>query len=224
MANSAPCSMRLASAGVERIVHVSITHPSISSPYGYFRGKAEAERALAEVGVPYAVLRPAILFGGDGVLLNNIAWLLRRLPVFAVGGSGRLSDPRRAHRRSRCAGRRGRGGARRHGRRRRGSRASDLPRARAPSAKAVGSRSVIVRVPGVADATVGLSPRAGPARRPAHRRRVPRHGRRSRRHRRPGNGVHCAQRVDPSSCRFARSALCQRDRPALPAARGLSSR
>ena len=38
--------------------------------------------------MPYAVLRPAILFGGDGVLLNNIAWLLRHLPVFAVGGSG----------------------------------------------------------------------------------------------------------------------------------------
>jgi len=75
-------------AGVERIVHVSITHPSLSSPYGYFRGKAEAEQALAEAGVPYAVLRPAILFGGDGVLLNNIAWLLRRLPVFAVGGTG----------------------------------------------------------------------------------------------------------------------------------------
>jgi NADH dehydrogenase len=75
-------------AGVERIVHVSITHPSISSPYGYFRGKAEAERALAEVGVPFAVLRPAILFGGNGVLLNNIAWLLRRLPVFGVGGRG----------------------------------------------------------------------------------------------------------------------------------------
>jgi NADH dehydrogenase len=34
------------------------------------------------------VLRPAILFGGDGVLLNNIAWLLRRLPVFAIGGRG----------------------------------------------------------------------------------------------------------------------------------------
>ncbi len=75
-------------AGVERIVHVSITHPSIESPYGYFRGKAAVERALFEVGVPYAVLRPAILFGGDGVLLNNIAWLLRRLPVFAIGGTG----------------------------------------------------------------------------------------------------------------------------------------
>jgi NADH dehydrogenase len=75
-------------AGVERIVHVSITHPSISSPYGYFRGKAQVERALAEVGVSYGVLRPAILFGGDGVLINNIAWLLRRLPVFGVGGKG----------------------------------------------------------------------------------------------------------------------------------------
>ena len=80
--------MRRARRGCERIVHVSITHPSTSSPYGYFRGKAEVERALAEVGVPYAVLRPAILFGGNGVLLNNIAWLLRHLPVFAVGGSG----------------------------------------------------------------------------------------------------------------------------------------
>jgi NADH dehydrogenase len=75
-------------AGVERIVHVSITHPSISSPYGYFRGKAKVERDLAEVGVPYAVLRPATLFGGEGVLLNNIAWLLRHLPVFGVGGRG----------------------------------------------------------------------------------------------------------------------------------------
>jgi nucleoside-diphosphate-sugar epimerase len=46
------------------------------------------ERALAEAGVPYAIVRPAILFGGDGVLLNNIAWLLRHLPVFAVGGRG----------------------------------------------------------------------------------------------------------------------------------------
>jgi NADH dehydrogenase len=46
------------------------------------------ERALAECDVSYAIVRPAILFGGDGVLLNNIAWLLRRLPVFAIGGQG----------------------------------------------------------------------------------------------------------------------------------------
>ncbi|HXQ44277.1 MAG TPA: NAD(P)H-binding protein [Acidimicrobiales bacterium] len=75
-------------AGVKRIVHVSITNPSIYSPLAYFREKAFVERALAEAGVSYAILRPAILFGGDGVLLNNIAWLLRNLPVFCVGGRG----------------------------------------------------------------------------------------------------------------------------------------
>ena len=75
-------------AGVQRIVHVSITNPSIESPFPYFRGKALVERALAETGTSYAVVRPAIFFGNDGVLLNNIAWLLRRFPVFAVGGDG----------------------------------------------------------------------------------------------------------------------------------------
>jgi NADH dehydrogenase len=75
-------------AGVQRIVHVSITNPTIESRYPYFRGKAIVERALAETGVSYAILRPAILFGDDGVLVNNIAWLLRRLPVFGVGGNG----------------------------------------------------------------------------------------------------------------------------------------
>ncbi len=75
-------------AGVARIVHVSITNPSLDSPYSYFRGKAEVEAHLAGLGVPLAIVRPAILFGGDGVLINNIAWLLRHLPVFAIGGRG----------------------------------------------------------------------------------------------------------------------------------------
>jgi uncharacterized protein YbjT (DUF2867 family) len=75
-------------AGVQRIVHVSIMNPSIDSPWPYFRGKALVERALAESEVPFAVLRPSVLFGGDGVLINNIAWLLRRLPVFGIGGRG----------------------------------------------------------------------------------------------------------------------------------------
>jgi NADH dehydrogenase len=88
VANSRTLFHAARQAGVERIVHISITHPSIDSPYPYFRGKAQVERILAEVGVSYAALRPAILFGGDGVLLNNIAWLLRRFPVFAIGGVG----------------------------------------------------------------------------------------------------------------------------------------
>ena len=77
-----------ADAGVQRIVHVSITNPSLGSPYPYFRGKAQVEHILAEVGVSHAIARPAILFGGDGLLVNNLAWLLRHLPVFAVGGRG----------------------------------------------------------------------------------------------------------------------------------------
>lgn len=77
-----------ARAGVRRIVHISVLHPSLSSPYSYFRGKAEVEQGLAALGIPYAIARPAVLFGGRGVLINNIAWLLRRLPVFAIGGRG----------------------------------------------------------------------------------------------------------------------------------------
>ena len=88
VANSRTLFHAARDAGVRRIVHVSITHPDAASPYSYFRGKAQVERILAETGVSYAILRPAILFGGDGVLINNIAWLLRHLPVFAVGGTG----------------------------------------------------------------------------------------------------------------------------------------
>jgi len=77
-----------ADAGIQRIVHVSITHADSGSPYPYFRGKGEAEGHLKASGIPYAIVRPAILFGAGGVLVNNIAWLLRRLPVFAIGGRG----------------------------------------------------------------------------------------------------------------------------------------
>jgi uncharacterized protein YbjT (DUF2867 family) len=88
VANSRVLFGAAAEAGVQRIVHVSITNPSLTSPYPYFRGKAEAEQSLAETGVSHAIARPAVLFGGDGVLVNNIAWLLRRVPVFAIGGRG----------------------------------------------------------------------------------------------------------------------------------------
>ncbi|HEV2491995.1 MAG TPA: NAD(P)H-binding protein [Terriglobia bacterium] len=75
-------------AGVRRIVHISIANPSPDSPLSYFRGKAAAERAVVESGVSYAIVRPTLLFGGDDILISNIAWLLRRFPVFAVPGSG----------------------------------------------------------------------------------------------------------------------------------------
>jgi uncharacterized protein YbjT (DUF2867 family) len=76
-------------AGVARIVHLSITNPSTDSPLPYFRGKALVEETLAEAGVPHSIVRPTLIFGGENdVLLNNIAWILRRMPVFAVPGNG----------------------------------------------------------------------------------------------------------------------------------------
>jgi len=75
-------------AGVRRIVHVSITNPSEASDLEYFRGKARLERELQESGVSYSILRPAILFGKEDILVNNIAWVLRRFPVFGVFGDG----------------------------------------------------------------------------------------------------------------------------------------
>jgi uncharacterized protein YbjT (DUF2867 family) len=75
-------------AGVRRIVHVSITNPSLDSHLEYFRGKAELEKALKETGLSYAILRPTVLFGAEDILINNIAWALRHLPVFGVFGDG----------------------------------------------------------------------------------------------------------------------------------------
>lgn len=75
-------------AGVERIVHVSITNPAEDSNLEYFRGKARLERMLRESGLSHAILRPTVLFGKEDILVNNIAWALRRFPVFGVFGDG----------------------------------------------------------------------------------------------------------------------------------------
>lgn len=75
-------------AGVERVVHVSITNPSEDSDLEYFSGKARLERALIESGLSHSILRPTVLFGKEDILVNNIAWTLRHLPVFGVFGDG----------------------------------------------------------------------------------------------------------------------------------------
>ena len=75
-------------AGVRRIVHTSIANPTESSA-SYYRGKAELEDAVRSSSLSYAIVRPTLLFGEGDVLINNIAWLLRHLPVFAIPGDGR---------------------------------------------------------------------------------------------------------------------------------------
>lgn len=75
-------------AGVRRLVHISIANATEDSPYPYYRGKARLERYVRESGLSYAIIRPTVLFGHEGILINNIAWLVRRFPVFQVPGSG----------------------------------------------------------------------------------------------------------------------------------------
>lgn len=75
-------------AGVKRIVHTSIANPSEDSPLEYYRGKARLERGLKESGISYAILRPTVIFGPEDILINNIAWILRHLPIFGVFGDG----------------------------------------------------------------------------------------------------------------------------------------
>ncbi len=75
-------------AGVHRIVHISITNASEKSPFPYFRGKGILEKTISQSKLSYAIIRPTVLFGHEDILLNNIVWLLRRFPIFAILGPG----------------------------------------------------------------------------------------------------------------------------------------
>jgi uncharacterized protein YbjT (DUF2867 family) len=76
-------------AGVKRVVQVSIANPSQGSPLGYYRGKAQLEQIVRESGLAYTILRPTVIFGLEDILINNIAWFVRRFPFFGVPGDGR---------------------------------------------------------------------------------------------------------------------------------------
>jgi NADH dehydrogenase len=75
-------------AGVRRMVHISITNPAADSPLPYFRGKARIEEMIRKSRLEYAILRPAVIFGPEDILINNVAFFLRKFPAFAVPGNG----------------------------------------------------------------------------------------------------------------------------------------
>ena len=75
-------------AGVRKVVHISVSNPSEDSQLDYYAGKARTERAVRESGLPHAIVRPTLIFGTGDILINNIAWLLRHLPVMGIPGKG----------------------------------------------------------------------------------------------------------------------------------------
>src|SRR5918994_1240187 len=80
-----------AEAGVRRVVQLSVTNAASDSRFPYFRAKAAVETDLRASGLSHAVVRPTLVFGPGEVLVNNIAWLLRRVPLFVVPGDGRYA-------------------------------------------------------------------------------------------------------------------------------------
>jgi NADH dehydrogenase len=77
-----------AKAGVKKIVHISVTFASEDSQLPYYRGKGLQEKVLKESGVDYSIIRPTLVFGKEDILVNNIAWLIRRFPLFPIAGHG----------------------------------------------------------------------------------------------------------------------------------------
>jgi uncharacterized protein YbjT (DUF2867 family) len=76
-------------SGVRRLVYISVSNAAHGASTAYFRAKAAAEDAVRGAGVSYAIVRPTLLYGEDDILINNMAWTLRRLPIFGVPGDGR---------------------------------------------------------------------------------------------------------------------------------------
>jgi uncharacterized protein YbjT (DUF2867 family) len=76
-------------AGVRRFVHVSVVNADLAGPTAYVRAKARLEAMVRSSGIPFAIVRPTLTFGPNDILVNNLAWALRRLPLFGIPRDGR---------------------------------------------------------------------------------------------------------------------------------------
>jgi uncharacterized protein YbjT (DUF2867 family) len=76
-------------AGVRKIVHISVTNPSEKDDLPYYKGKALQEKELRELEVGYTIVRPTLVFGKEDILVNNIAWTIRKFPIVPIFGSGK---------------------------------------------------------------------------------------------------------------------------------------
>jgi uncharacterized protein YbjT (DUF2867 family) len=84
VANTRILMSAAAEAGVRKVVHISVSNPSLESPLDYYAGKARTEELVRESGLQWAIVRPTLIFGPGDILINNIAWLLRRMPFFVI--------------------------------------------------------------------------------------------------------------------------------------------
>jgi uncharacterized protein YbjT (DUF2867 family) len=78
-------------AGVRRIVHVSVVNAAIDGPTPYARAKAALEALVRGSGLEWVIVRPTLTYGPGDILINNLAWALRRLPIYGLPGTGRYT-------------------------------------------------------------------------------------------------------------------------------------
>lgn len=76
-------------ANIEKVIHISITNANPKSKFQYFKYKGIVEEMIKDSKIDYFILRPTVIFGKESILINNIAWFLKKLPLFFIFGKGR---------------------------------------------------------------------------------------------------------------------------------------
>lgn len=82
-----------ASAGVQRLLHVSALGVSTDAPSNYLRSKAEAEAVLKAAPLALSVLRPSVIFGPGDSFLNLFAALQSVFPLMPLAGTEARFQP-----------------------------------------------------------------------------------------------------------------------------------
>ena len=91
VARSAALLAAAREAGVRRVVHVSVVNASADADTPYVRAKAALESVVRSAGMEWVIVRPTLTYGPGDILINNLAWALRRLPVYGLPGLGRYT-------------------------------------------------------------------------------------------------------------------------------------
>jgi len=91
VARSATLVAAAREAGVRRVVHVSVVNASPAADTPYVRAKAALEVIVRSSGLEWVIVRPTLTYGPNDILINNLAWALRRLPVYGLPGLGRYT-------------------------------------------------------------------------------------------------------------------------------------
>jgi len=91
VASSAVLLAAARQAGVRRVVHVSVVNAAPDAATPYVRAKGALESVVRSSGMEWAIVRPTLTYGENDILINNLAWALRRLPVYGMPGRGRYT-------------------------------------------------------------------------------------------------------------------------------------